>query len=39
MYSQFSLVRLKTNNMSQNVNSTKSFGNFIITGKSNFSFI
>ena len=32
MYSQFSLIRLKTNNKYQNVNTTKSFGNFIITG-------
>ena len=39
MYSQFSLIRLKTNNKSQNINSTNSFGNFIITGKSNSSFI
>ena len=37
MYSQFSLIRLKTNNKSQNINSTNSFGNFIITGKSNSS--
>ena len=32
MYSQISLMRLKTNNKYQNVNTTKSFGNFTITG-------
>ena len=39
MHSQFSLMRLKTNNKYQNVNTTKSFGNFIITEKSNSYFI
>ena len=36
MYTQFSLIRLKTKNKNQNVSSTKNFGYFIITNYFSF---